>query len=146
MRTLIQRVSKAQVSVDGQVVGQIGPGITVFLGISEEDTEKDIDFLVEKLQNLRIFPHEKGHFEQSLLDVKGEVLVISQFTLYSDTQKGRRPSFIKAAEPEKAKDLYQKFVERFKTTGLKVEEGEFQAMMEVELVNDGPATFMVESK
>ena len=145
MRALIQRVKKAQVKVEDKVVGQIGPGLLVFLGISGQDSEREIDFLVEKLSNLRIFRNEKGHFEVSLLEVKGEVLVISQFTLYGNTRKGRRPSFIDAAPPEKAKELYEKFVAKFKETGLKVEEGEFQALMEVDLTNDGPATFMIES-
>lgn len=143
MRALIQRVSRAQVRVDDKIVGQIGAGVLVLLGISREDSEKQIDLLVEKIKNLRIFRGKKGHFEESLLDVKGEVLVVSQFTLCGDTKKGRRPSFTEAALPEKAQELYRKFVDKFKETGLKVEEGEFQAMMEVELVNDGPVTFVL---
>lgn len=146
MKTLIQRVKEAKVLVDNETVGEIGNGLLVFLGITHDDTEKDIDYLVEKLVNLRIFKDEDRHFEKSLLDTRGEVLVISQFTLYGNAKNGRRPDFAQAAKPDIAEKLYDRFVEKFRETGLKVETGKFGAMMEISLVNDGPVTLMIESK
>ena len=144
MKTLIQRVMQASVKVSEETVGQIKTGVVVLLGIKETDTQNEIDYLVNKILNLRIFREKEKHFEKSLLDVQGEVLVVSQFTLYGNVRKGRRPDFIEAAKPEKALKLYKKFVQAVKETGLKVEEGEFGADMQVELINDGPVTFMLE--
>lgn len=146
MRALIQRVKEAKVEVNGEMKGQIGRGFLIFLGISDSDTEKDIDYLVDKISNLRVFEDKNGKFNLSLLDVQGEALVVSQFTLYADCTKGRRPSFIKAASLEIARDMYKKFVQKFRETKLGVEEGEFQAKMMVSLVNDGPVTIMVDSR
>lgn len=146
MRALLQRVNSAAVTVKDSTVGQIAQGLLVFLGVTNEDTEKDIDFLVDKISNLRIFPAEQKEFDKSLLEIKGETLIVSQFTLYADTRKGRRPSFLAAAKPEFANAMYEKFVAKFKETGLKVETGTFQAMMQVSLVNDGPVTIWLDSK
>lgn len=145
MRALIQRVSKGSVTIDGKVNGCINQGIVLFLGISVDDTEKDVLYLAEKCANLRIFEDENEKMNLSLLDVKGEALIISQFTLYGDSSKGRRPSYIKAARPEKAIPLYEKFICEFRKLGIKTETGEFGAMMDVEIHNDGPVTLMVES-
>lgn len=145
MKALIQRVTEAGVSVDGKRVGSIGPGLLVFLGIAEGDGEKEADFLVDKIVKLRIFPGEKGHFDESLLEQKKEVLVVSQFTLYGSVKKGRRPDFSQAAKPEAAERLYKYFVQKMRETGLQVETGKFQAMMDVHLINDGPVTFLLES-
>lgn len=146
MKALIQRSKGAKVIVEDEVVGQIGAGLVVLLGITHDDTEKDVDFLVQKIVNLRIFPSEKGEFDTSALDGKKEVLVVSQFTLYGSCNKGRRPDFNKAAKPEKAEELYNTFVEKVRETGLKVATGKFQAYMQVDLNNDGPVTLMLESK
>lgn len=146
MRVLIQRVKNASVEVNGNVIGKINKGLLIFLGVSAADTEAEIGFFVEKIQNLRIFEDEAGKMNLSLLDIKGEVLIISQFTLYADCKKGRRPSFTDAAAPEFANTMYKKFVQEFMRTGLKVEEGEFGAMMDVSLVNWGPVTIMLDSK
>ncbi len=145
MRSVIQRVSRAKVSVDSEVVGEIGKGILVLLGISGEDTEKEAIYLLEKTLNLRIFEDADGKMNLSLLDIEGELLVVSQFTLYGDTRKGRRPSFIEAAKPEKADELYRFFVSESKKQIKKVATGCFQAMMDVELVNDGPVTILIDS-
>lgn len=145
MRSVIQRVSRAKVSVDSEVVGEIGKGILVLLGISGEDTEKEAIYLLEKTLNLRIFEDADGKMNLSLLDIEGELLVVSQFTLYGDTRKGRRPSFIEAAKPEKADELYRFFVSESKKQIKKVATGRFQAMMDVELVNDGPVTILIDS-
>lgn len=145
MKTLIQRVKEAKVSVDNKTIGEIGKGLLVFLGVKHDDTEKDIDYLVEKILNLRIFKDGDRHFEKSLLDTRGEILVISQFTLYGNVKNGRRPDFIQAAKPDMAEKLYDRFIEKFRNTGLKVEAGEFGAIMEISLVNDGPVTLMIES-
>ncbi|CAN5319813.1 D-tyrosyl-tRNA(Tyr) deacylase [soil metagenome] len=145
MRCVIQRVSRAKVSVDGEIVGEIGKGILVLLGISGEDTEKEAHYLLEKTLNLRMFEDADGKMNLSLLDIKGELLVVSQFTLYGDTRKGRRPSFIEAAKPEKADKLYNFFVSEAKKQVEKVATGRFQAMMDVELVNDGPVTILIDS-
>ena len=145
MRSVIQRVSRAKVSVDGEIVGEIGKGILILLGISGEDTEKEAVYLLEKTLNLRIFEDADGKMNLSLLDIEGEMLIVSQFTLYGDTRKGRRPSFIEAAKPEKADELYRFFVSESKKQIKKVATGRFQAMMDVELVNDGPVTILIDS-
>lgn len=146
MRALIQRVSQAKVEVSGRITGQIGKGLLILLGVAPDDVEKDMEFLVDKISNLRIFGDEQDKMNLSLLDVKGEVLIVSQFTLYADCKKGRRPSFIDAAAPVLGEEMYKKFIQRFRQTGLKVQEGEFGAMMDVSLVNDGPVTIMLESE
>jgi D-tyrosyl-tRNA(Tyr) deacylase len=145
MRAVIQRVSRASVKVDGETVGEIGRGLLVLLGVSVEDTEQDADFLAEKTLNLRIFEDDEGKMNLSLLDVEGELLVVSQFTLYGDARKGRRPSFIKAALPERANELYLHFAATAARSVRKVETGTFRAMMDVELVNEGPVTILLDS-
>jgi len=146
MRVVLQRVSRAKVSVDGETVGEIGKGILVLLGISSTDTEKEAIYLLEKTLNLRIFEDAAGKMNLSLLNIKGELLVVSQFTLYADVRKGRRPSFIEAAAPEKANPLYEFFVAEAVKQVKKVATGRFQTMMDVELVNDGPVTILIDSK
>ena len=128
---------------DDEVIGKISAGLVVLLGITHEDSEKDVDFLVQKIINLRIFPGEKGEFDTSALDSKKEILVVSQFTLYGSCSKGRRPDFNEAAKPEKAEALYDLFVEKVREAGLKVATGKFQAYMQVDLNNDGPVTLML---
>ncbi|MDD2317124.1 MAG: D-aminoacyl-tRNA deacylase [Desulfobacterales bacterium] len=145
MRAVIQRVTQSSVSVSGQIVGRIGPGLLVLLGVARQDTEKDADFLVEKIMHLRIFEDEAGKMNRSLVDIGGQMLVVSQFTLLGDCRKGRRPSFVQAAPPETAESLYQYFVDRIREKRIVVQTGRFRAMMEVSLVNDGPVTFIVES-
>ena len=146
MRILLQRVEHASVSVDNETVAAIGPGLCVFLGVGREDTEHDSAFLADKLLNLRIFPDEAGKFDRSVTDIEGEILVVSQFTLYGDTRKGRRPSLTKAADPEDAERLYRDFVERLTVPGgPRVCTGTFQAYMKVSLVNDGPVTLLIDS-
>ncbi|MCD6374177.1 MAG: D-tyrosyl-tRNA(Tyr) deacylase [Caldisericaceae bacterium] len=146
MKVVVQRVKKASVSVNGQIVGQIGKGLMLLIGVAQQDTEADIEFVADKCVNLRIFEDEQGKMNRSLLEVGGEILAISQFTLLGDTRKGRRPSFIQAAEPQKGNEFYQKFIERLRSHGVKVETGIFGAMMDVELLNYGPVTLIVESK
>jgi len=146
MRAVVQRVSQAKVTVDGEIEGKNEKGIVVLLGIGQDDTEKDIQYLSDKIVNLRIFDDENGKMNISLLDVKGELLIVSQFTLYGDCRKGKRPSYDKAARPEKAEVLYDKFVEACKKYDIKVETGKFQAMMMVEIHNDGPVTLLLDSK
>ncbi len=146
MKALLQRVKNASVKTNEKIIGEIGAGLLILLGVSAADTEKDIEFLVEKISNLRIFEDQQEKMNLSLLDVKGEALIISQFTLYADCKKGRRPSFTDAAPPEFANDMYKKFIQRFKATGTRVGEGKFGAMMDVSLVNSGPVTIMLESK
>lgn len=146
MRAVVQRVSRAKVTVDGEVTGEIDRGLLVLLGVSSADTESDADYLVDKITHLRIFDDADGKMNLSLIDVKGEMLVVSQFTLYGDTRRGRRPSFITAAPPEKANDLYEYFVAKSRKHVEKVETGRFQAMMDVELVNDGPVTIILDSE
>lgn len=146
MRLLIQRVKNATVTVNNSKVGQIEKGLLVFLGVSRADRDSDIEFIAEKMANLRIFEDEAGKMNLSLLDVKGELLVVSQFTLYADCKKGRRPSFTDAASPDLAGDLYKKFVQRCKEFGIKVETGEFGADMDIALTNWGPVTIMLDTK
>lgn len=146
MRTVIQRVSRAQVSIENKVKGSIGKGLVVFVGISPEDCQKDLQWLAEKIVHLRIFEDNAGKMNRSLTDIKGEVLIISQFTLYGDCRKGRRPGFSGAAPPLKAEPIYQQFVEEVKSKGIQVETGTFQAEMQVELINDGPVTLLLDSE
>jgi D-tyrosyl-tRNA(Tyr) deacylase len=146
MRAVIQRVKSAQVIVDERISGSISFGLLVLLGISREDHCDDADYLVEKTINLRIFDDQDGKMNRSLLDVGGEMLIVSQFTLIADCRKGRRPSFTAAAEPAEAKKLYQYFIERVKEKGITVATGEFQALMEVGLINNGPVTILMDSK
>lgn len=146
MRAVIQRVSRAKVTVGGETVGEIRRGILVLLGVAEDDTEKEALYLLEKTLNLRIFEDADGKMNSSLLDIKGALLVVSQFTLYGDVRRGRRPSFIRAAAPNEANRLYEYFVETARKQIGKVETGRFQAMMDVELVNDGPVTILLDSE
>ena len=146
MKVLVQRVSRASVTVGGEVVGRIGLGLVGLVGVAQGDSEADARYLVEKTVNLRIFPDEAGKFNRSLADVGGGLLLVSQFTLISDTRKGRRPSFIEAAGPGEAEALFNKFVDLARTSGLKVETGRFQQHMLVEIHNDGPVTILLDSK
>ena len=146
MKALLQRVTGASVSVAGEVVGRIGRGLVVFVGVANGDTEKDAQYLAQRTVNLRIFSDEAGRFNLSALDIKGELLVVSQFTLLADTKKGRRPSFIEAAPPAQAEELFNQFVKQARATGLKVETGRFQQYMQVEIHNDGPVTILLDSR
>ncbi len=146
MKALLQRVSAASVSVAGEVVGRIGRGLVVFVGVANGDTEKDARYLAQRTVNLRIFSDQAGRFNLSALDIQGELLLVSQFTLLADTKKGRRPSFTDAAPPAQAEELFQQFVEQARATGLKVETGRFQQYMQVEIHNDGPVTIMLDSR
>ena len=145
MRAVVQRVRESRVEVKNRVVGQIGPGLLILLGVGQDDTLKDCEYLANKISHLRIFSDEKGFMNLSLLDTKGAALVVSQFTLWGDCRKGRRPSFVKAAPSEPARDLYEHFVELLKREGLTVATGMFQEMMDVHLINDGPVTLMLDS-
>ena len=145
MRAVIQRVKSASVTVEGSVVSEIRKGLLVFLGVAQEDTPADVNYMASKIANLRIFEDDEGRMNLSILDVGGEALVVSQFTLYGDCRKGRRPSFIHAARPEKADPLYQAFMDEISRLGVPVKAGIFQAMMDVELINDGPVTMMLDS-
>jgi len=145
LRALIQRVAQAWVQIEDSEVGRIGQGLVVLLGVAEEDTEDDVRYLVEKISNLRIFADEQNRFNRSALDVGAELLIVSQFTLYADTRKGRRPDFTQAASPQKAQQLYQHAVDLFHSTGLRVATGRFQEYMQVHLQNDGPVTLMLDS-
>ena len=145
MRAVIQRVKSASVTVEGKVVSEIRKGLLVFLGVAQEDIPADVDYMASKIANLRIFEDDKGRMNLSILDVSGEALVVSQFTLCGDCRKGRRPSFIAAARPEKADPLYQAFMDEISRLGVPVKAGIFQAMMDVELINDGPVTMMLDS-
>lgn len=144
MKALIQRVKNASVAIDGELYSQIGAGLLVFLGVEKNDEKENSDKLAQKIANLRIFEDENDKMNLSLQDVKGEILVVSQFTLCGDCKKGTRPSFDKAASPNKAVALYEDFVNNMKSYGLRVETGKFRAMMDVALINDGPVTFIVE--
>ena len=146
MKALLQRVTRASVSVAGEVVGRIGRGLAVFVGVASGDTERDTQYLVQKIINLRIFSDEAGKFNLSVLDIKGELLLVSQFTLLADTRKGRRPSFVEAAPPAQAEQLFGEFVEQARASGLKVETGRFQQYMQVEIHNDGPVTILLDSR
>ncbi|HET9530625.1 MAG TPA: D-aminoacyl-tRNA deacylase [Blastocatellia bacterium] len=146
MRAVIQRVSHASVEVEGEITGEIEEGLLVLLGVARDDTEAEADYLAEKITNLRIFNDEQGKMNRSLLDTGGAMLVVSQFTLYGDARRGRRPSYTDAAEPEKANALYQYFVERVRAQSIRVETGVFRAMMKVRLTNDGPVTILLDSK
>lgn len=144
MKVLVQRVISSEVKVDGKIVGQSGPGLLLFVGFTETDTSKEIDYMVDKVINLRIFDDETGVMNRSLLDINGSILSISQFTLYSDASKGRRPSYIKALNGKKATILYDEFNNKLKNTGIPTETGIFGADMKVSLTNDGPVTIMLE--
>lgn len=146
MRVVLQRVKEARVEVDGSVVGAIQTGLVILLGVAAPDRETDADYLVEKIINLRIFPDEAQRMNRSLVEVGGALLVVSQFTLYGDCRKGRRPSFDQAAPPEQARNLYSYFVKSLKMRNIMVHTGVFQAEMQVHLINDGPVTFVVDSK
>ena len=142
----MQRVSRAQVSVGEEVVGKIGPGLLILLGVAKDDTNADADYLAAKILGLRIFEDENEKMNLSLAEMHGAVLAVSQFTLYGDVRKGKRPSFDKAAPPELARELYEYFVAKIREAGMTCETGRFQAMMQVELVNDGPVTILLDSK
>ncbi len=146
MRAVIQRVTSAQVSVDGRISGKIGKGLLVFLGVGKGDGEIDLSFLSSKIPGLRIFEDASGKFNLSLKETGGQILVVSQFTLYGDCRRGRRPSFTEAEEPTAAKHLYEQFISKLREQDVSVETGEFQAKMEVHLVNDGPVTLLLDSR
>ena len=146
MKVVLQRVKSASVSVDGKIAGKIDRGLLLLIGIAETDTMADVDFVADKCVNLRIFEDENDKMNRSVIEEGGEILAISQFTLLGNTRKGRRPSFIEAANPEKGKAFYDAFVEKLKSTGLKVECGIFGAMMDVDLVNYGPVTIIIENR
>lgn len=145
MRAVIQRVSRARVTVSGEVMGEIGAGLLVLLGVGEKDQESDAAYCAEKICGLRVFEDDQGKMNRSLADVGGSVLAVSQFTLYGDVRRGKRPSFDTAAGPERAKELYEYFVELIRAAGLGCETGRFQEMMQVELVNEGPVTILLDS-
>jgi len=146
VKALLQRVTRASVSIGGEVVGKIGPGLVVLVGVASGDTGSEAQYLAQRTVNLRIFPDEEGKFNFSVLDIKGELLVVSQFTLLADTRKGRRPSFVEAAPPAQAEELIEKFIAEARTSGLNVETGRFQQYMQVEIHNDGPVTIMLDSQ
>ena len=146
MRAVVQRVSRAKVTVAGEIAGEIGIGLLVLLGVSHNDTDASADYLADKIAGLRIFEDDAGKMNRSVAEAGGAVLAVSQFTLYGDVRKGKRPSFDDAARPQRARELYEHFVERVRTSGLRCETGRFQEMMEVELVNDGPVTILLDSE
>jgi D-aminoacyl-tRNA deacylase len=146
MRAVLQRVIEASVTVEGARVGAIGPGVMVLLGVGKSDVDADVERLAEKLVHLRIFEDEAGKMNRSLLEARGQALIVSQFTLYADTRKGRRPSFIDAAEPNEARRLYERFCERLRALGVTVQTGVFAADMKVALINDGPVTLLLDTQ
>ena len=146
MRCVVQRVSEASVAVNGETVGAVGPGLMVLIGVSTEDTDADLKYMTEKVPNLRIFDDENGVMNRSVLDVGGEILAVSQFTLYGDARGGRRPSYIRAAKPEEANAMYERLVEAWRAKGIHVETGIFRTDMKVSLVNDGPVTILLDSE
>jgi D-tyrosyl-tRNA(Tyr) deacylase len=146
VRAVVQRVSEASVRVEGEMVSHIGPGLLVLLGVGQGDAEPDADSLAEKTLNLRIFADETGQMNRSVLDTGGEILVVSQFTLYGDARKGRRPSYVEAAAPAVASRLYERYLARLRPSGLRVETGVFRALMDVALVNQGPVTLLLDSR
>lgn len=146
MRAVVQRVLNANVKVDGEIVGEIENGLLVFLGIGADDDNKDLDYMVEKILGLRIFEDENHKMNLSLLDIKGEILIISQFTLYGDVRKGKRPSFTNSCQPDIAENIYNQFVTKCEDKGIRTEKGIFGADMKVELINDGPVTILIDSK
>ena len=145
MRAVVQRVSQASVVVGGEVVGEIGLGLVVLLGVAEEDGEPDLTYMADKVAHLRVFPDEDGRMDRSVVDVRGEALVVSQFTVFGDCRRGRRPSFTAAARPERGDELYEAFAEALSQRGVPVRKGVFQAHMELALVNDGPVTILLDS-
>jgi D-tyrosyl-tRNA(Tyr) deacylase len=145
MRIVLQRVTRAHVEVAGETVGSIGAGLVILLGVTHQDTREDADYLASKVIQLRVFPDDAGRMNRSLLDAGGALLVVSQFTLYGDCRKGRRPGFDQAASPEHARGLYEYFVQRLESSNVTVATGVFQAEMEIHLVNDGPVTFVLDS-
>ncbi|HHC25081.1 MAG TPA: D-tyrosyl-tRNA(Tyr) deacylase [Desulfobacterales bacterium] len=146
MRAVIQRVKESSVAVDNKIIGRIGRGLMVLLGVAKEDTVREADYLADKIVNLRVFEDETGKMNRSLLEAWAEMLVVSQFTLLGDCRKGRRPSYINAAGPDEANVLYEYFVRQVKQKGIQVQTGQFRAMMDVSLINDGPVTLIVESR
>ena len=146
MRVCVQRVSRGVVKVENQILGQISAGMVVLLGVATEDTEADIEWMAQKILNLRFFADEGGQMNRSILDTRGEILIVSQFTLFGDCRKGRRPSFVQAAPPEKAEAFYQTFIQRTREGGVTVASGKFRADMQLELVNDGPVTLWLDSR
>jgi len=145
MRAVVQRVSRAQVTVDGSITGAIGPGLLVLVGVGHDDSEADGNYLADKIAGLRVFEDGDGKMNRSVVDVGGSVLAVSQFTLYGDVRRGKRPSFDRAAPPDAARRLYEFFVERIRAAGVRCETGRFQEMMQVELVNEGPVTILLDS-
>ena len=145
MRAVVQRVSSASVSIDGKVVSRVQTGLVVLVAVGRDDADADADYIVEKTVHLRVFPDAEGRFDRSVEDIGGSLLVVSQFTLYGDVRRGRRPSFTEAAPPDEAVARFDDVVERFRATGVPVETGQFQAMMDVALVNDGPVTLVLDS-
>ena len=146
MKAVLQRVKRSRVSVEGKIVAEIALGLLVLLAVAKEDTQRDIDYIVEKIVNLRIFDDWQGKINFSVKDISGEILVVSQFTLLANCQKGRRPSFDKAASPEQAEPLYEQFIRELQKRQVKVKQGKFQAVMDVELTNCGPVTVIIESQ
>lgn len=146
MRAVVQRVTQASVTVEGKTVGSVGPGIMVLIGVAAEDTDKDLKYITDKVMNLRIFDDENGVMNRSLLDVGGSILAVSQFTLYGDARGGRRPSYIRAAGPEPANEMYERAVVAWRSQGIHVETGRFRTEMKVSLVNDGPVTILLDSE
>lgn len=146
MRAVVQRVERSKVDVDGKTIGSIEKGLLIFLGVGQEDGDKDLDYIFDKIINLRIFEDEDGKMNRSLLDIEGELLVVSQFTLYGDARKGRRPSFSSSARPDLANEMYEEFIARARNMGIRTETGEFGADMKVDILNDGPVTILLDSE